>query len=59
MKHSTEFVIERTVTSNNLGTVNIDFSNPIIKDEKNGTYDLLNYSLGDFIMTFIPVDMNE
>lgn len=58
-KHTTEVTIERTVTSNDLGTTYIHFSDPIIKHEQNGTYDLMNYSLGDFKITFIPVNMYD
>lgn len=58
-KHTTEVTIERTITSNDLGTTYIHFSDPIIKHEQNGTYDLMNYSLGDFKITFIPVNMYD
>lgn len=51
--------IETTIGSDELGTIELRFTDPIILDDKNGTYRLYNCSSGDLQVTFLPIDSYE
>jgi|GEM_PF-6509914 len=54
-----QLTVVTTVTSNDLGTLRMNFSDPIITDEKSGTYAVRDYSFGDLVVTFLPIDTTK
>lgn len=54
-----QLTVVTTVTSNDLGTLRMNFSDPIITNEKSGTYAVRDYSFGDLVVTFLPVDTSK
>lgn len=51
--------VTTTLGSDDLGTLSFFFSDPIIKHELNGTYDLYNVSSGSVEATIMPMDIRE